>query len=111
MRSRDNTPSRYIDSYPSGTIEISAPRPAGDYDYDPDLEDWVAVARAKYTLDSAKAMIVAYAEAFENHVSGNVSIGEKLSWTVKEAAATAHLAGTATSRPDRHASGGGQSDR
>ncbi|MBG6160520.1 prophage DNA circulation protein [Labrenzia sp. EL_195] len=53
-------------------------------------------AVAKYTLDSAKAMIVAYAEAFETHVSGNVSIGEKLSWTVKEAAAVAHLAGTAT---------------
>ncbi|MBG6211511.1 hypothetical protein IWQ49_006199 [Labrenzia sp. EL_126] len=50
----------------------------------------------KYTLDSAKAMIVAYAEAFETHVSGNVSIGEKLSWTVKEAAAAAHLASTAT---------------
>lgn len=57
---------------------------------------YAAPAIAKYTLESAKAMIVAYAEAFEDHVSGNVSIGEKLSWTVKEAAATAHLAGNAT---------------
>ncbi|MEO0955800.1 MAG: hypothetical protein AAFY12_12460 [Pseudomonadota bacterium] len=53
-------------------------------------------ARVKYTRESAKAMIVSYAEAFENHISGNVSIGEKLSWTVKEAAAEAHLAGNAT---------------
>lgn len=53
-------------------------------------------AVAKYTLESAKAMIVAYAEAFETHISGNVSIGEKLSWTVKEAAAEAYLASTAT---------------
>ncbi|WP_299482068.1 hypothetical protein [uncultured Roseibium sp.] len=58
---------------------------------------------AKYTLESAKAMIVDYAEAFENHVSGNVSIGEKLSWSAKEAAATSYLADPNTVPADQRA--------
>lgn len=52
-------------------------------------------ARPKYTLESAKALIVEYASAFEDHITGAVSIGEKLSWATKEAAARAQMAGTA----------------
>jgi len=83
-------------SYPDGYVSGVPVPPGEDYDYDPVLNDWVFSPKAKYTLESAMAMIVAYAEAFEAHVAGNVSIGEKLSWTVKEAAAEAHIAGNAT---------------
>lgn len=93
---RSEPTAEYLAGLPEGTVTGVPAKPGEDYAYDPVLNDWVFSPQAKYTLDSAKAMIVAYAEAFENHVSGNVSIGEKLSWTVKEAAAVAHLAGTAT---------------
>ncbi|WP_305986126.1 hypothetical protein [Roseibium sp. MMSF_3544] len=52
-------------------------------------------ARPKHTLETAKALIVEYAAAFEDHITGSVSIGEKLSWATKEAAARAQTAGTA----------------
>ncbi|MBG6178531.1 hypothetical protein IWQ55_006389 [Labrenzia sp. EL_208] len=81
-------------NYPAGTVEVPL-RPDADHDWDG--SQWVlGPPRVKYTQESAKAMVLAYASAFEDHVTGRVSIGEKLSWTVKEAAAKAHIAGTAS---------------
>jgi|GEM_PF-3223002 len=53
-------------------------------------------ARPKYSLESAKAMILEYVKAFEDHVTGLVSTGEQLSWADKEVAAIAFQDGTAT---------------
>ncbi|MET1410694.1 hypothetical protein ABVF61_00400 [Roseibium sp. HPY-6] len=95
-RQTNSEPSaEFIAALPEGTVEVPL-KPSADSEYDPAANNgsgaWVHSPIAKYTLESAKAMIVAYAEAFEDHVSGNVSIGEKLSWFAKEAAATSYLA-------------------
>lgn len=75
---------------PVEIAELGDPAERGLVETEPD-------APPKYaTLAEAKARVIQYATAFEEHVTGPVSLGEKLSYDAKAAAAVAHMASAAT---------------
>lgn len=77
-------PERWVVNWVNGTIAVAEPTPD-------EVSAMVAAAKSR-----AIAGVIAFADQMADAITGHAPLAEKLSWSSKESAAVAHLAGTAT---------------